>query len=315
MSSAVPDKLSARRQLTPGGAFVADMSAELQLGDRATDQRTRRVLRRLVEFAVAEGLPLQREVILDPDSVGRFVEVALAGEHSAATYRSTLRSVAPLLTTTSPWEPRPASLRRQALVAPYSSVEVKILREDASLQPNESLRRAALGLFALGRGAGLDGRWVAKVRATAVVKRGPFVIVSVGAPVARSVVVRAEWEHEVLDLASGAGGGFLLGGGSVSSNRTSHLTDSLVAPTGHPRLVPARLRSTWLLWHLTAGTRLPELCQAAGLKRLNACSDLVVYVAPLGDKEAAELLRGGAPADAQLPTQAGACRPLQRSSG
>ena len=31
----------------------------------------------------------------------------------------------------------------------------------------------------------------------------------------------------------------------------SHLTDSLVAPTGHPRLVPARLRSTWLLWHLT----------------------------------------------------------------
>ena len=111
---------------------------------------------------------------------------------------------------------------------------------------------------------------------------------------ARSVVVRAGWEHTVLELASSAGGGFLLGGGSVSSNRTSHLTESLVVPTGHPRLVPARLRSTWLLGHLAAGTRLAELCAAAGLKRLNACSDLIAYMTPLGDKEATEMLRGGA---------------------
>ncbi len=170
---------------------------------------------------------------------------------------------------------------------------MKILCEDAALQPSESRRRAALGLLALGLGAGLDGRWVAKVRATDVVKRGKFVIVSVGEPAARSVVVRAEWEHTVLELASSAGGAFLVGGGSVSSNRTSHLTESLVVPTGHPRLVPARLRSTWLLGHLLAGTRLAELCQAAGLKRLNACSDLIEHMAPLGEKEAAELLRSG----------------------
>jgi hypothetical protein len=277
---------------TPVEAFVEKMAIDLDLGDRATDKRTRRALRRLVEFATGEGLALDREVILDPDSVERFVEVALAGERSAATYRSTLRRVAPLLTSAAPWEPRPASLGRQALVAPYSEVDVKILCEDAALQPTEARRRAALGLLALGLGAGLDGRWVAKVRATDVLKRGRFVIVSVGEPAARSVVVRAKWEHTVLELASSAGGGFLLGGDSVSSNRTSHLTDSLVVPTGHPRLVPARLRSTWLLEHLLAGTRLPELCRAAGLKRLNACSDLIEHMAPLCDKEEAELLRG-----------------------
>ena len=279
---------------TPVEVFVEDMATDLALADRATDKRTKRVLRRLADFATSEGLPLEREVILDPDTVERFVELALSGERSAATYRSLLRRVSPLLTTSAPWEPLPASLQRRALVAPYSEVEVRILCEDAALQPSESRRRAALGLLALGLGAGLDGRWVAKVRATDVVKRGRFVIVSVGEPAARSVVVRAAWERTVLELASSAGGAFLLGSSSVSPNRTSHLTESFVVPTGHPRLVPARLRSTWLLGHLVAGTRLAELCGAAGLKRLNACSDLIAYMAPLGDKEAAELLRGDA---------------------
>ena len=251
------------------------------------------MLRRLADFATSEGLPLEREVILDPDTVERFVELAISGERSAATYRSLLRRVGPLLTSSAPWEPLPASMQRRALVAPYSEVEVKILCEDAALQPTESRRRAALGLLALGLGAGLDGRWVAKVRATDVLKRGRFVIISVREPAARSVVVRAEWEHNVLELASSAGRSFLLGGDSVSSNRTSHLTDSLVVPTGHPRLVPARLRSTWLLEHLMAGTRPSELCQAAGLKRVNACSNLIEYMGPLCDKEAAEQLRGG----------------------
>ena len=278
---------------TPVVVFVEDMATDLSLADRATDKRTKRVLRRLVDFATSEGLPLEREVILDPDTVERFVEIALSGERSAATYRSLLRRVGPLLTSSAPWEPLPASLQRRALVAPYSEAEVRILCEDAALQPSESRRRAALGLLALGLGAGLDGRWVAKVRAADVVKRGRFVIVSVGEPAARSVVVRAEWEHEVLGLAASAGGACLLGGRSVSSNRTSHLTESLIVPTGHPRLVAARLRSTWLLGHLAAGTRLRELCQAAGLKRLNALSDLIEHLEPLGDREAAAALRGG----------------------
>ena len=87
---------------TPVGAFVEDMATDHALADRATDKRTRRVLRRLADFATSEGLPLDREVILDPDTVERFVEVALSGERSAATYRSLLRRVGPLLTSSAP---------------------------------------------------------------------------------------------------------------------------------------------------------------------------------------------------------------------
>ena len=149
--------------------------------DRATDKRTRRALRRLVEFAAAEGLPLDREVILDPDSVERFVEVALA--RGALSGHLPLHVAPRALHCLQPRRPGsldPPRLHRRALVAPYNEVEVKILCEDAALQPGESRRRAALGLLALGLGAGLDGRWVAKVRASDVVKRGRFVIVSVG---------------------------------------------------------------------------------------------------------------------------------------
>ena len=65
-----------------------------------------------------------------------------------------------------------------------------------------------------------------------------------------------------------------------------------MVPTGHPRLAPARLRSTWLLTHLIAGTRLPELCRAAGLQGVTVLSDLLDLVKPLSAEAARAMLRG-----------------------
>ena len=69
---------------------------------------------------------------------------------------------------------------------------------------------------------------------------------------------------------------------------------SLCRP-GHPRPAPARLRSTWLLTHLVMGTRLPELCRAAGLLGVTVLSDLLEHVEPLNNERAAAMLRGSAP--------------------
>ena len=104
----------------------------------------------------------------------------------------------------------------------------------------------------------------------------------------------AEWEEELVGLAASAGDEFLVGGYSTSTRRTGHLAERLVVPTGHPRLAPARLRSTWLLGHLRAGTRLPELCRAAGLEGVTVLSDLLEFVEPLDDAAAAAMLRGTA---------------------
>jgi hypothetical protein len=181
---------------------------------------------------------------------------------------------------------------RRQVAPPYTADEVRLLRADALDQPMAPRRRAARALLALGLGTGLDGRWVTRVTAADVNQSTPGVRVRVGEPAARSVVALAEWEDELAELRATAGDEFLVGGRSTSTRRTGHLTDALVVPTGHPRLAPARLRSTWLVTHLRAGTRLPELGRAAGLQGVTVLSDLLDAVEPLAESETAALLRG-----------------------
>ena len=80
--------------------FVVESATRLGLDHGAAAVRVVRVLARLAAWAVGEGLPLDVEVVLDPDTVERFVAVGLADDRSRATYRAVLRRVGPLLTTT-----------------------------------------------------------------------------------------------------------------------------------------------------------------------------------------------------------------------
>lgn len=277
---------------TPVEWFVTHAVSDLGLGSRSVDQRCKRILLRLALWATAEGVPLDREAILDPETVERFCAVGLAGESSRATHRSDLRRMAQNLTRKAPWEIPPVPLARRNVVAPYAPTGVTLLRSDAHDQPTAARRRGARALLALGLGAGLDGRWVARVVAGDVMRRGLVVEVSVGEPAPRRIVVRADWEEELLELAATAGSGCLLGRHSSSRHRVGDFVKRLYRPAGHPRLSPARLRSTWLASHLRDGTRLPELCAAAGLQGFEVLSDLMAYVPPLPSEVADEMLRG-----------------------
>jgi hypothetical protein len=175
---------------------------------------------------------------------------------------------------------------------PYTAAELDLLRADALVQPTQSRTRAARALLALGAGAGLDGRWVARVAAGDIQRVDEAVLVSVGEPSARRVPVLACWETEVLDLAATAAGEFLVGGYSTSKNRAGSLAGWLVVPNGHPRFSASRLRSTWLVAHLTLGTRLPELARAAGLHGVTVLSDLLPRVPASDEAQAARMLRG-----------------------
>jgi hypothetical protein len=249
-------------------------------------------LARIASWAVAEGLPLDVEVVLDPATVERFIAVGLAGDPSRATYRAVLRRVGPRLTKRAPWQPRPATVARRQVAPPYSRVELGQLMEDAVLQPTSNRVRAARALLALGAGVGLDGRWVARVVASDVERVDGIVLVSVGEPAARRVPVLGGWDEEVLELAANAGSEFLVGGRSTSKNRVGALASWLVVSQGHPRFSASRLRSTWLVTHLTLGTRLPELAAAAGMQGVTVLSDLLRYVPATNEAEAARMLRG-----------------------
>ena len=272
--------------------FVTECADRLALGDWASATRTLRTLTRLSAWALEEGMALDPELILDPDTVERFVANGLAGERSRATYRAVLRRIGPLLTTRAPWEPPPPSVARRQVAAPYTVQDIELLRVDAVRQGTPHKRRAARALLALGAGAGLDGRWVIWVAAEDVIDDSFGLVVRVGGPAARAVPVLASWEEEIRELAATAAGEFLVGGHSRSRNRAGALTASLEVPPGHPRLSAARLRSTWLLWHLSVGTRLPELAAAAGLQSVTVLSDLLDNVPRMPEAEARRMLRG-----------------------
>lgn len=279
------------RELTPVDYFVRELAREIGLADHAADKRARRLIARLARWTTAQGLPLERELIFDPDTVERFVEFGLANDRSAATYRSVLRALGPRVTRSAPWEPKPKSIKRRDLAKPYSPSELEMLFDDASRQPTAFKRQAARTLLVLGRGAGLDGRWVTKVRPKDISRRGPAVVVTVGVPAPREIVVCAEYEAALVSLRDRCRDRYLVGGNSTSKNRTGHLVSSFDVPTGHPAIAPARLRSTWLLGHLDAGTRLPELCRTAGVVGTGVYADLLGYLGPIPDEEAVAMLR------------------------
>jgi hypothetical protein len=272
--------------------FVSECADRLALDGGAGALRVVRILARLSVWVLGEGLPLDAEVVLDPDTAERFVAVGMVGDRSRATYRAVLRRVGPRLTSKAPWEPRANTVARRQVVVPYSLRELDGLRTSVLTQSTPRRVRAARALLALGAGAGLDGRWTARVTARDVTAHKGVVLVRVGEPAARVVPVLASWEGEVLDLAGTAGDEFLVGGRSRSRNRAGALAASLAVAQGHPRFSASRLRSTWLVTHLAMGTRLPELAQAAGLGGVTVLSDLLSYVPPLEDNEAIEVLRG-----------------------
>ena len=271
--------------------FVLSCASELPLAGWAGATRTLHVLAQIGLWAVGEGIALDREVVLDPDTVERFVAASPGSDASRATYRAVLRRIGPLLTRKAPWEPRTTPVSRRQVAVPYTVEELALLSNDACQQPAERQRRAARALIALGAGAGLDGRWCTRVRAEDVFVDSA-VSIRVGDPAARLVPVLARWEAIVLDLATTAGGEYLVGGTSTSRNRASALTASLVVPPGHPKFSSARLRSTWLLSHLIAGTRLPELASAAGLRGITVLSDLLANVPPMDEQDSVQMLRG-----------------------
>jgi hypothetical protein len=272
-------------------SFVLNCAAELGLRDGASAHRIVRVMASLAAWALVEGLPLDVEVVLDPDTVERFVKVGLADDRSWATYRAVLRRVGPRLTRRAPWEARAATFARRQVAIPYTVDEIRGLRDDALAQPTVGRVRAARALLALGAGAGLDGRWVARITARDITA-GQGVTVTVGDPTGRVVPVLAEWEDEVADLAASPGDEFLVGGYSTARNRAGALAASIVVAHGHPRLSAPRLGSTWLVSHLALGTRLPELARAAGLSGVTVLSDLLPFVPALDEVEAVEQLRG-----------------------
>jgi hypothetical protein len=258
----------------------------------AAMERFARVLTLIAAWCLKEGIPLDIEVVLDPDTVERFCSKGLKKTASRSSYRATLRKLGRELTTTAPWEPRPEPMPARLPAPPYSETELAALIGDTIRQSTAGRRRKAQALIVLGVGAGLDGRWARKVRGIDVVRLGWGVGVKVGAPSPRVVPVLAAYEEEIVRLTEQAGDEYLVGGRTTHRNRTNEIAARFEEGHNHPKLSSPRLRSTWIVTHLTLGTRLPELLAAAGTTRIETFDALLRYVPEMDPSKALDMLRG-----------------------
>lgn len=238
--------------------------------------RTHRLLRSasmLANFCDERGIALTPDTALHPDTVAYFVEVALAGSKSAREYRGELHYLAKHNTLKAPWRPEQRLPGRKYPLA-YSLAELTSLRLLARSQPTDLKRQAARAFLALGLGVGADGGWVARV--------GPEHVCEVGGALGvrvpdqdRFVPAWPAYVDELRDLAATVPTECLVGKASTSPNRVSSLVRQLHVPPGQVALSPSRLRATWKLEHLLAGTPLPYLLDLAGVQSLRGVESLL----------------------------------------
>ncbi len=246
-----------------------------------------RFVTKLAAWCLEEGLDLDREIVLDPDTVERFTTSLTTSPTDRASCRSLLRRMGRKLTKRAPWQPPPEVIHLRPLAPPYSSQEVHLLRDAAHAQATPATRRRAIAIIALGLGAGLNGRWTGEIRGRDVLPLGEGLGVRVGPPTERIVPVLAPYEADLHWLASGRDDDLVVGG-----IRRAPIGERFRPPPGVPPLSSNRLRSTWLATHIAMGTRLPELLRAAGVVSAVGLSQLVQYVEPLPWKDALKQLRG-----------------------
>lgn len=153
---------------------------------------------------------------------------------------------------------------------PYAHEEVEELRTWAYLQRDLEHRASAQALLALGLGAGLPTRDLARVRLTDVDLVERTVHVAAG-DFPRRVPVRDTWMEDLAEAAELTPGTHLtLFRPGVLFHKNTVLT--FVQRTIGVGITPTtqRMRVTWLVEQLSKGTPMQDLLYAAGLKSMDA---------------------------------------------
>ena len=239
-----------------------------------------------------EGFCVDLDTLADADLIERFTQVGMPGrtEATRATRRATLRRAAARLR---PEAPVPEAIAYRRARHPYSAIEVATYVEQAAAQPTAARRQSFNAILALGLGCGLHGQDLAWVRGIDVLRDGTVKVI--GGPKPREVVVLDEHHDRLARCARAAGDSLIIGGTKLGRvNVTAPTLDRMLLDRSVPRVVPTRLRATWLVRHLNLRTPYSVLLPAAGLESSRTLDDLLPFADPIGGDEAADLLRGRA---------------------
>lgn len=224
------------------------------------------------------GVPAQTMSMFRRRLVEEFVHLGMPdfSRSSRATYRSALLAIADAVT---PAYEKTLPIPRSKPTAPYTQPEVAALRSWSLRQGSPSRRRDAMTLLALGLGAGLATRELLSVRGTDFEWRDGGLHVAVWESRPRLVPVLPGWTAPMIAAFESEDRDRWLFRPGRQGVRGAQVTDFLHRGQQTDLDVrPTRMRTTWLLMHLTAGTSPRELLQIAGLENLAALDRIAGFL-------------------------------------
>lgn len=277
------------------GGFVTSSVEQATPHTVTTAMTLMTIVTQLVVWTDRLGLPFDAEVVFHPGTIDRFAVEGCA--HLAAgtqqNYRTWLRDVGHTLCPDL-YPPRQLALPRSDPLEPYSSSDMAALSAWSRGLPSDRYRHNSSVLLDFGFGAGLTSQEISRLVGSDVHGDEDGVTVTVIGDKARDVPVLRRFEDQVKALARLAGSGpiFLPERRGIHNRQIPNFIAR--CPQGDaPRLNMNRLRATWIVLHLSAGTQLGALAKAAGID----ASQLVryqPYAAALGPTERRRELREAA---------------------
>ncbi|KQV05051.1 hypothetical protein [Leifsonia sp. Root112D2] len=231
----------------------------------------------------SRGTPLERPRIFRRAVAEEFIHLGMKdyATGSRATHRAALWL---MIDTLNPAEvPRRRPIPRSAPTKPYSQGEIAALHSWAITQGTERRKQDATALLALGLGAGLSTRELLGVRVADLDLHDDGIKVIVWESRPRVVPLQHEWQQPLNRILNGLTSSDLIFRPGRASPASGQITDFLTRARTSLDVRPSRMRATWLLQHLIAGTSLQELLRISGLKHLAALDKIATFVPKTGD--------------------------------
>lgn len=252
-------------------AFAKALAARARPVRRTRAKAYLFALATLGTYARTIGADLTPSVLLGPSFIERCCLTARFSPATARTVRSNLRAVRRSI------EPAagPPPIPRTRAKDPYSDADIAGYLALADAQPTERRRRRASALVALGAGAGIIAGELRRVRGRDVEVVAGSLVVRIAGSRPRIVPVRSGFcDRLVADATYFAERPMVAGANPDGHDVTNPILRTLSGGRDLDRLVPGRLRSTWLVACAQA-VGLDAFMAAAGISCSQRLGDLV----------------------------------------
>jgi hypothetical protein len=246
------------------------------------------------------GHSLDRRIVFDARNIDDFVKngYPVAGAKRLHLIRHRLHRVAEELGYGDEIRRRSRRRPKSEPQRPYTTKEFADFKATGGTASTPQRQHNWMTVLSLGAGFALSTSEIFAVRPDDIVQDERGVVVTVRGDSARQIACLPEWEEEVLSIVRARhGADILLDLDSVPTDPATYLARSFarVAGARQIKFTVERLRSTWIVHHLNAGTRPQVIVRALGVVTTKPIERCLPYVTPITEAEYFSALRAVKP--------------------